>query len=287
MRFACALIAALLLSGCIIDDFDNSDRYQSDFHYTWDMQPDVRVNAESFNGLIEIAGWDQNKVEITGTKFASTEPLRDAIKIDIQHTPGSVDIRAVKPSGRIGGMGARFTMHVPRSAQLDRITTSNGGIRINDVAGAAHLLGSNGIIKVGNVSGNVDAHTSNGGIDVESIRGGATLKTSNGGIRAENVGGAFDAETSNGAIELTAMTAPKENIRARTSNGGITLHLPPATAARLIANTSNSSVSCEFDLTSRSENRKNHLEGMIGAGGPTIELNSSNGRIRVLRDNTH
>ncbi len=286
MRFACALIAALLLSGCIIDDFDNSDRYQSDFHYTWDMQPDGRVNAESFNGSIEVTGWDQNKVEIIGTKFASTEQLRDAIKIDVQNTPGSVDIRAVKPSGRIGGMGARFTMHVPRNARLDRITSSNGAIRVHDVASAAHVLGSNGSIKVGNVGGDVDAHTSNGAIEAESIRGRATLRTSNGGIRAENVDGAFDAETSNGAIELTAMKAPKDNIRAHTSNGGITLHLPSATAARLIANTSNSSVSSEFDVSGRSENRKNRLEGTIGAGGPTIELNSSNGRIRVLRDHT-
>src|ERR1700690_3738389 len=101
MRFAFALVAALLLSGCIIDDFDNSGRYQADFHYTCDLQPDGRVNAESFNGSIEITGWDQNKVEITGTKFASTEQLRDAIKIEVQDTPGSVDIRAVKPSGRL------------------------------------------------------------------------------------------------------------------------------------------------------------------------------------------
>jgi len=283
MRFALALVAALLLSGCIIDDFENSDRYHADFHYTWDMQPDCRVNAESFNGLIEITGWDQNKVEIMGTKFASTEQLRDAIKVDIQHTPGSVDIRAVKPSGRLGGMGARFTMHVPRNARLDRITTSNGGVRINDVAGAAHLLGSNGSIKVGNVSGDVDARTSNGAIEVESVRGEAILRTSNGGIRAENVGGAFDADTSNGSIELTAMKAPKDTIRARTSNGGITLYLPSATAAHLIANTSNSSVSSEFDVSGRDQGRKNHLEGAIGAGGPTIELNSSNGRIDLRR----
>jgi DUF4097 and DUF4098 domain-containing protein YvlB len=80
------------------------------------------------------------------------------------------------------------------------------------------------------------------------------------------------------------MKAPKDNIRARTSNGGITLHLPSATAARLIANTSNSSVSSEFDVSGRDQGRKNHLEGAIGAGGPTIELTSRNGRIRVLRD---
>src|SRR5947208_13589063 len=118
LRSAFVLASALLLGGCIIDDFGPSDRYQSDFHYTYDLQPGGRVNAESFNGSIEITGWDQNKVEITGTKFASTEEMRDAIRIEIHNTPGSIDIRAVKPSTRVGSMGARYTMHVPNTAEL-------------------------------------------------------------------------------------------------------------------------------------------------------------------------
>ena len=156
MRAALALLTALLLSGCVIDDFDPSDRYQEDFHYTWDLQPGARVNAESFNGSIEITGWDQNKVEIIGTKFAATKEMLDAIKIDIRHTPESIEIRAVKPSFRVGGMGARYTMYVPRQAQIDRITTSNSGLRVHDVARAAHLQSSNGGIKAGNVAGDVE-----------------------------------------------------------------------------------------------------------------------------------
>src|ERR1700686_4718363 len=161
MRFGFVFVAALLLSGCIIDDFGPSDRYQADFHYTYDLQPGGRVNAESFNGSIEITGWDQDKVEITGTKFGSTEEMRDAIRIEIHNTPASIDIRTVKPSSRMGSMGARYTMHVPRKTELDRIATSNSSIRIHDVASAAHLHSSNGSIRVGNVSGDVDARTSN------------------------------------------------------------------------------------------------------------------------------
>jgi DUF4097 and DUF4098 domain-containing protein YvlB len=288
MRTAFALLTALLLSGCVIDDFGSSDRYQADFHYTYDLQPDGRVNAESFNGSIEITGWDQNKVEITGTKSASTQEMLDAIKIDVHNAPGSIEIRAVKPSIRMGGMGVRYTMHVPRSAKLDRIATSNGGIRVQDVAGAAHLESSNGSIKAGNVGGDVEARTSNSSIEVESIRGGAILKTSNGRIHAEKVEGALDASTSNGSIDLTVAKAPKNNIRAETRNNGITLRLPPGTAARVIADTSNSSISSDFDLTTRlgGEGRKNHVDGVIGGGGPTIDLSTSNGRIRILRDNT-
>ncbi|MGD1071724.1 MAG: DUF4097 family beta strand repeat-containing protein [Bryobacteraceae bacterium] len=307
MRAAFALLTALLLSGCVIDDFESSDRYQEDFHYTWDLQADGRVNAESFNGSIEITGWDQNKVEIFGTKFASTKEMLAAVKIDIHHTPEAIEIRAVKPSFRMGGMGARFTMHVPRHAQLDRITASNSAIRVHDVARAAHLQSSNGSIKAGNVGGDVEARTSNGSIDVESVIGAATLRTSNGRIHAENVEGALDADTSNGAItvrlesapggplrlmssngsiDLTLTKAPRNTIRAETRNNSITVHLPSATAARVIADTANSDISSEFDLTTRyhHEGRKNHLDGMIAGGGPNIQLSTNNGRIRILRD---
>jgi DUF4097 and DUF4098 domain-containing protein YvlB len=305
MRAALAILTALLLSGCIvIDNLEPSDKYQADFHYTYDLLPGGRVNAESFNGTIEITGWDQNKVEILGAKFGSTEQLRDAIRIDVHNTPEAVDIRAVKPS-LMGSTGARITMHVPRGAQLDRITTSNAGIHIHDVASAAHLQSSNGSIKVENVGGAVDAHTSNGSIEVESVGGGAILRTSNGGIHAENIGGAFEADTSNGgirvrlesapdapvrlttsngSIELTMTKAPKNDIRAKTSNSGITLRLPSGTAARLVADTSNSAIDTEFDLTGHVQGRKNHLEGVIGAGGPAIDLSTDNGRIRILRD---
>ncbi|MES1260173.1 MAG: DUF4097 family beta strand repeat-containing protein [Acidobacteriota bacterium] len=304
-----ALGAALLLSGCFMADFGDfgpSDRYRTDFHYSWDLAPDGRVNVEGFNGSIEISGWDENKVDIAGTKFASTEQMRDAVKIETHNSPSSVEVRAVKPSSRMGNMGVRFVIRVPRQAQLDRITTSNGSIRVRDVASAAHLKSSNGSIRVENVGGDLEARTSNSSIELDSIRGNASLKTSNGRIHAENITGSCDAETSNssikihldnapssplrlitsnGSIELDLEKAPKNDIHAETRNSSITLRLPASTSATLTADTSNSSISSDFEVrtTSRGESRKNHLDGAIGSGGPRIDLSSSNGHIRIMK----
>jgi Putative adhesin len=309
MRTVLVVAAAISLTGCEFGDMGPSDRYQSDFHYTFEIQPTGRIDAESFNGAIDISGWDQNKVEITGTKYASTEALRDAVKIDVHNTPELVEIRAVKPSSmERGNMGARFTMHVPRQAMLDRITTSNGPIKVRDVASAAHLKSSNGPINVTNVSGDVDAHTSNASVEADTIRGGATLKTSNGRIRAEDVSGVLEAETSNnsitarldkapaattklvtsnGAIELTLGSAPKGDIRAETRNNGIKLHLPADAAAHVVADTSNGSISSDFSVASKGdgdeEKHRKHMDGVIGAGGPTIDLSTSNGSIHILK----
>ena len=55
MRFALALAFAFLLAGCDIEDFDT---YQSDFHYTYDLQPGARLEIENANGSVEIEGED-------------------------------------------------------------------------------------------------------------------------------------------------------------------------------------------------------------------------------------
>jgi DUF4097 and DUF4098 domain-containing protein YvlB len=310
MRFVLALSGALVLSGCIMGnfgDFGQSDRYQSDFHYTYTLEPGGHLSVENSNGSVEINGWDESKVEITGTKFASTEQLRDDIKIDIRNSAGSIAIRTEKPSTQFGGAGARYTIHVPRTALIDRIATSNGGIRIRDVAAASQLRSSNGSIRVEHVTGDVEARTSNNSIEMESVRGSVVMKTSNGRIRAEGVEGNCDAEssnnsisirmehapsepmrlvTSNGSIDLTLAQPPKSGIRMETRNGGLAIHLPAGASAHVDASTSNSAISSDFEIATQvnGEISKSHLDGNIGgSGGPTIDLKTSNGHIRIVK----
>jgi len=307
MRLLILAAAATVLGGCELVEMGSSDRFQSDFHYTYDLQPNARVSAETFNGSIDIEGWDQNKVEISGTKYGSTEALRDHVTMEINHTPTSIEVRAVRGGSHEGNCGARFTMHVPRGANVDRVTSSNGHIKIRDVATAAHLVTTNGSITATSLQGDVDAHTSNSSIEIEEVKGGATLKSSNGRIKVDSVGGPLDAETSNssitarldsapsaatklltsnGSIDLTLGSSPKADIRAETRNSGITVHLPAGAGARLVADTSNASINSEFDLTSSSsDNKKHHIDGVIGGGGPRLELNTSNGAIRILKGN--
>jgi DUF4097 and DUF4098 domain-containing protein YvlB len=283
-------------------DFGPTERYHADFHHTYQTQPKVRVDAESFNGGIEIEGWDRNEIEVSGVKSASTQTALDAIRIDIHNTPESVEIRVVRPSGQQGSMGARFTIHVPRGAELDRITTSNGPVKVTDVSRARHLKTSNGGINIKGVQGDVDARTSNGPIDAESVSGGLVLKSSNGHIHAGRIDGPLEAETansgivarlssspaapiklqtSNGSIDLTMEKPPLNDIRAETRNNSITVHLPSDTSAKVSADTSNSSIDTDFDVIGDKDRR--HLRGTIGSGGHAIELSTSNGRIRISK----
>src|SRR5436305_13840231 len=94
--------AALILSGCDFEDFGGMERYHEDFHYSHSLKSSGRLSIEGFNGSIEISTWDQNTVDISGTKYARTQEDTAAIRIDVDHSPESVSVRAVRPSLRRG-----------------------------------------------------------------------------------------------------------------------------------------------------------------------------------------
>src|SRR5207248_5433716 len=125
-----------------------SDRYQSDFHYSYPLKPGGKLELESFNGSVEITSWDQNVVDISGSKYASSEQMRDAIKIDITPSDSSIYVRTIRPSERHGNLGARYVVKVPHKVELGRIVSSNGHIKVSDVEGPVHLRTSNGSIRL-------------------------------------------------------------------------------------------------------------------------------------------
>ncbi len=303
------LIAAALLAPSSFA-WEDWNRVKEDFRYSYELRPNGRVSVEGFNGSIEITSWERNEIEITGTKYASSDDILREIKVDITNSPDAVTLRAYRPKtdsgwwGK-GGAGVKMTLRVPKKVQLERVASSNGGIRVEAIDGNARLVTSNGTIRVAYLNGSLDASTSNGKLDLADINGGMMLRTSNGSIQAENVKGSFEASTSNGAIRARLGSVPpatpiranssngsielvldaynNNEVRASTSNSGITLKLPGQVNADLRAVTSNSNVTSDLDVAVRGTISKSRLEGRIGGGGALINLTSSNGSIRIQK----
>jgi DUF4097 and DUF4098 domain-containing protein YvlB len=283
-----ALAAGLLfLTACDVADWGHQERFTRDFHYGYPLEAGGRVSVETFNGSVEVSGWDESSIDISGTKYANSQQAADDLKIEIDHTPGSVSIRVPRPSyERRNRQGARFVIKVPRTAVLDRIVSSNGSIRTLDCAGPAKLRTSNGAIHVeGMRGGGLDIQTSNGAVELLDVEGDVVAHTSNGHVRADIVraAGSLRVETSNGGIDLRLPTGFNSQIRADTSNGGITVRLPADINARVSARTSNSSITSDFEVNTQGEVKKHSIDGVIGAGGPMIDLSTSNGGIRLLK----
>jgi DUF4097 and DUF4098 domain-containing protein YvlB len=298
------LAAMLTLAGCDIDDFDGGwQHFSRDFHYSYPCAPGSRISVETFNGSVDVSSWDENSVEIDGTKYGPTQAAADSLRIDIDRSAGSVSVRAVRPVERRNNQGARFVIKIPRVAVLERIIASNGAIHTIDGAGPSHFRTSNGSVRVERLHGRLDAETSNGPIDLVDLEGDAQLRTSNGHVDVRGLRGSLDATTSNGGITAKIDRSPSDvrattnngsidlelpadfaaGIRAHTSNSSITVHLPLNTNAHVIASTNNDSISSEFEMTVHGEISKTHLEGDVGKGGPLVDLDTSNGGIRILK----
>jgi DUF4097 and DUF4098 domain-containing protein YvlB len=310
MRFlilnAVLISATLATTGCDIEEFAaSSSRYKEDFQYSYNLPPGGRFSIENMNGSIEITGWDQNKVEITGTKYAATEDLLKALKIDVQADSGSVRIRTVRPGERHGNYGAKYVIRVPVKTELERVDSTNGSIRIENIEGRGRIGTTNGSLRTARYKGDLDARTTNGGVDVSDVTGPVTVRTTNGTIKLDSIRGDVDASTSNGRIEarlagtdgnrpmrfqtsngsinVSVDALRSSDIRASTTNGGITVRLPANAGARVQARTSNSSISTDFDVTMRGTQDKHRLEGTIGPGGPLLDLSTTNGSIKISK----
>ena len=296
-------VALLSLTACDIEDFGGLERHSQDFHYSYPLKAGGRLSVETFNGSVEVTTWDQPTVDVSGTKTGPTQDAVDSLKVAVDNTADSVSIRVDRPSVHRNNLGARFVIKAPRNANIERIVTSNGPIRLDDATGPTRLKSSNGSIRIQSFHGALDAQTSNGPIDLVDVDGDVTAHSSNGHIHAQHLGGSLDATTSNngisaeieepgrsvrlgssnGSIELTLPAHFSNSVRASTSNNSITLHLPPDPNAHIIASTSNSSISSDFDVQVHGEISRHHMDAMLGSGGPTIDLSTSNGGIRLMR----
>ncbi|MGE0597983.1 MAG: DUF4097 domain-containing protein [Dehalococcoidia bacterium] len=261
------------------------------------------LEVESFNGSIEITGRDGETAEVRATKYAEEQQLLDEIKVEVTHGPGGVRVRGIRPEGLRGNMGVSFVLTVPREVSLENIHSSNGSLHVRNIAGGGHLKTSNGSVHIADFEGDIDAGTSDGSIHVSNLQGAALLRTSNGTVQASGVRGSFEATTTNGTIRAEIVEVPagraivaktsngvidlalgalRADVLAKTTNGNVVVRLPDGTGAHLSAKTSNASISSDFEVTSGSRS-KSHLEGTVGRGGPRIDVQSSNGPIRIVR----
>jgi DUF4097 and DUF4098 domain-containing protein YvlB len=266
-----------------------------------------RLSVEHFNGPVEIVGWDAERIEINGTKYASTKEALDALRIETRDTAGVFEIRTVRPEpwNRWNG-GVRYRIRVPRKVRLERIQSTNGALTAESIEGPVRMRTTNGSVKLIDVKGDAEAGSTNGRIELLRCLGAISATTTNGSINASSAQGRFTANTTNGGIDLTAddldpnaasrLTATNGSVHltlrsqrvseidVSTTNGGIAVRMPPAVASRLRASTSHGRISTDFPVEHLIANKGKRLDASLGSGGPLMSLRTTNGRIRIEKN---
>jgi DUF4097 and DUF4098 domain-containing protein YvlB len=123
--------------------------------------------------------------------------------------------------------------------------------------------------------------TVNGSVEARGLASDVSLRTVNGDVDVATTGFA-EARTVNGSIDAAmGRTDPEGGLRFETVNGSIELDLPDDVDADVEANWLNGGL--ETDLPLRVDGRigRRSARGVLGEGGPRLELSTVNGSIRL------
>ena len=131
---------------------------------------------------------------------------------------------------------------------------------------------------------NVDLSTLNGSISIADLKSRVRASTSNGSLRLRGTTGDVEVHSANGSldIQLAGTTWDGVGLRATAANGAVRLGVPEPYNARLRASTGNGSVSLDFPVPVQGRLNRD-IDAQLGTGGPTLDVRTSNGSIRVSR----
>jgi DUF4097 and DUF4098 domain-containing protein YvlB len=267
-RFANRLKAAALLpSVALIALFASSSpsfkgvaaqsaQQSRELHETYELASNGVVSVNNTSGYIRVTSWDENRVKVDAVKRGRRDEDLDQIQIQVTPRPGRIDIRTIYPRGSDESLSVDYDLTVPRGAVLNTLTTTSGGITINDpvasvtadsnsgpitvreVAGDATLSSTSGQITVdrvggslsvtaasgnlviGEVASTLNVRCSNCNISARGLRSDATVRTTNGSIELERIGGRVNAEATNGRIRINDVGG---NVIATSYSNSITV----------------------------------------------------------------
>ena len=233
---------------------DHRGAFTEEFHQTYALTSDGRVELDNINGAVHISTWDQNEVKVDAVKYADSKERLEQARIDIDSGKDDLSIRTRYPDHDLtfnwgshnNPASVEYTLTVPRTARLDEIKLINGSLDVTGVTGEVHASCINGRLEAHNLSGRADLSTINGHLDAkfDQLRGSS-----------------LELKSVNGSVELTIPSDSKAEIEASTVSGRI---------------------DNDFGLHVNHHSFVGHdLRGELGNGGPRIKLANVNGRIEI------
>ena len=251
---ALGTLCALLILALSAKASDHRGALSEEFHQTYALTADGRVELDNINGPVHISSWDRNEVKVDAVKSADTKERLDEAKIEINSGKEYLSIRTRYPEhdqnwnwgSHNNPASVEYTLTVPRTVRLDEIKLINGSL---DISG---------------VSGEVSASCINGRLEAHNLAGRAHLSTINGKLDAR-----FDQLAGN-SVELNSV------------NGSVDLTIPSDSNAEVEATTVSGGIDNDFGLhVNHHRFVGQNLRGELGNGGAHIRVSNVNGKVEV------
>jgi DUF4097 and DUF4098 domain-containing protein YvlB len=265
---AFALFAGLSVAACDIKTSANgnfsfdiaSGKATDTWSRSYKIAPKGRFELINVNGKITAEPTDGAEVIVEGRRTAKArtdEAAKDMLaKLEIREEVGDstvrVESRPPRFNGGFTGHEIEWLIKVPKGVVLD-LRTTNGGVRLNDLANEIHAKTTNGGVVGNHINPSVvDARAVNGGIEFELS---APLEGAD----------SIEMETVNGGVTLTLPSQSKATIEARCVNGGV--HVDGLEISK-------DEQSSDFD-------KRRRLNGTMNGGGAHVKMSTTNGGVRL------
>src|SRR5580704_19501246 len=140
---ALGTVCALLILALGAHASDHRGALTEEFHQTYALTGDGRVELDNINGAVHISSWDRNEVKVDAVKSADTKERLDEAKIEIDSGKDYLSIRTKYPEhdhnwnwgSHDNPASVEYTLTVPRAARLDEIKLINGALDVTGVSG--------------------------------------------------------------------------------------------------------------------------------------------------------
>ena len=94
---ALGTICAMLVLALGAHASDHRGALTEEFHQTYPMTADGRVELSNINGDVHISSWDQNQVKVDAVKYADSKERLDEARIEVDSKSNSLSIRTRYP----------------------------------------------------------------------------------------------------------------------------------------------------------------------------------------------
>jgi hypothetical protein len=296
-----ALLAALALLPCFAAPAFASTR---PFAAQSPADPTGTVEIINVAGSIEVSGWNQPQVDVSGTIGDKVE------RVDVTGATGGgnhTTVRVVLPSGTswMGDSSAHLKIKVPHGSSLE-VSLVSADLSVSGVDGNQKLQTVSGDIR-GSAGGNLQVNTVSGNIrmttyddhalQIKTISGDMTVSGADGDVQVMTVSGDAELtlgsltkariESVSGDVQITSTLAPTGQFEASSISGTLRVKFTAEPDADIDVQSFSGSISNCFGPKPTEEHYGpgSRLNFRSGKGGGKVRLDTKSGDVSVCKLN--
>ena len=257
--------------------------------------PGGAIEVDNLAGSVEVTGWGNSELEVTGTLWSGAE------RLEITGGPDSLHVKVVLPKNVKQMEDTHLKIRVPSSSRVE-VGTVSATITVADVTGRLDLQSVSGDVTVNGRPEGLEVESVSGDIGVEEAPDRSELETVSGDVEVGRAAGELEASSVSGNVTVSAGVLEKAElsttsgdircavdftgsgtIEMETMSGSIVIEVPSSVGGEFELSTFSGSI--RSDLGPAPERTSKYAPGeelkfSLG-GGPHVKVSSFSGSVTL------